>query len=215
MLTGINNINTNQDLNIQGNKETLSKDDFLKLLMIQIKNQDPLKPMNPAEFTNQLTQLAQLEQSYNFTNTLKDFGGVLEDLKKSNLISLLGKNITFKGNIISADGKIKGEYYLPFSTSQVQIKIFDSSGKEVRTLTANPTKTGFIDINWDGKDKYGKKLNGNYTFQVIALNAENKAEQLDTYSKGIVSSIDLESNKLFVSDYAVDLKSLTKVETTG
>jgi len=214
LLTGINNITKVQNYNLeeQKDKDTLSKDAFLTLLISQLKNQDPFEPINPTDFTNQLTQLAQLEQSYNFTNSLKDFSSTLEGLKKSNLMSLLGKNVKFKGNVISADGNIKGEYYLPFSTSKVEIKIFDKTGKEIRTFKETPSKTGFIEINWDGKDNYGKELKGNFYFQAIALDLENRPVNLDTYSKGMVRSVDLQSNKLFISDYETDFQSLIQVQ---
>ncbi|MGB9679885.1 MAG: flagellar hook capping FlgD N-terminal domain-containing protein [Thermoanaerobacteraceae bacterium] len=114
----INNINTdyssmyNQNKKVNTNKDVLGKDDFLKLLVTQLKNQDPLNPMDDKEFIAQMAQFSTLEQMQNMNSGFNNLRA----------IGLLGKNVyatlNNNGNINDVFGKVdsiyrkNGEYYL-------------------------------------------------------------------------------------------------------
>ncbi|AIS52522.1 flagellar basal-body rod modification protein FlgD [Thermoanaerobacter kivui] len=121
------NINTNYNfLNVYNNSEITSKDqlgkeDFLKLLVTQLKNQDPLSPMDDKEFIAQLAQFSTLEQMQNMNSS---FNAV-------RAISLIGKNISANinenGNIRTVMGKVdaiykqNGEYFLEVGNVDVPL----------------------------------------------------------------------------------------------
>jgi flagellar basal-body rod modification protein FlgD len=76
---------------------TLGRDDFLKILITQLKNQDPTSPMEDKEFIAQMAQFSTLEQ---MTNMSEEFGSLAEGLSASRAVSMLGKQVT-----IAADGR--------------------------------------------------------------------------------------------------------------
>ena len=71
----------------------LDKDDFLQLLLTQLKSQDPLNPQDPSEFVAQLAQLTQVEQTYNINSNLQDLLSSQNNITSLSAMSLIGKNI--------------------------------------------------------------------------------------------------------------------------
>jgi len=213
MLTQIGNVLTTKDSSaIQTpDKTALQKDDFLKLLIAQIQNQDPIDPINPKEFTEQLTALAQLEQSYNFTDTLKEFGDVIASLNKTNIVSLLGKKVKVEDGVVSADGSITAEYTLPQNAELVKVQIVDGSGNIVKEIEIPGQLAGNYTISWDGKDKYGNQLDGVYQAKVIAYSNGEIIDGVSIYSVGTVSSVDLQEDTITFGNVEVPVTSIVKV----
>jgi flagellar basal-body rod modification protein FlgD len=213
MITQIGDILTTKDSSaIQTPEKTaLKKDDFLKLLIAQIKNQDPIEPINPKEFTEQLTALAQLEQSYNFTDTLKQFGDVIAGLNKTNIVALLGKKVKVKEGVVSADGSITAEYTLPQNAELVKVQIVDNSGKVVKEIKIPGQLAGNYTISWDGKDKYGNQLTGIYQAKVIAYSNGNLIDGVNVYSVGTVNSVDLQDETVTFGSVEVPFDSVIEV----
>ncbi len=89
-----------QGISIKGNKATLTQDDFLKLLTVQLANQDPLKPMEDAQFMGQMAQFAALEQTKELNTTMTKLGA---SLGFSSAQQFLGKYVTVndQGNAVS------------------------------------------------------------------------------------------------------------------
>jgi flagellar basal-body rod modification protein FlgD len=213
MLTQVSDVLTTKDKDaIQTPDNTaLKKDDFLKLLITQIQNQDPIDPINPKEFTEQLTALAQLEQSYNFTDTLKQFGDVITGLNKTNIVSLLGKRIKVEDGVVSADGTITAEYTLPQNAELVKVQIADDSGNIVKEIEIPGQLAGNYTISWDGKDNYGNQLSGVYQARVIAYNNGNIMEDVNVYSSGAVNSVDLQNKTVTFGNVEIPFDSIVEV----
>jgi len=213
MLTQVSNVLTTKDKDaVQTSDNTaLKKDDFLKLLITQIQNQDPTDPMDSKEFTEQLTVLAQLEQSYNFTDTLKQFGDVITGLNKTNIVSLLGKKVKVEDGVISTDGSITAEYTLPQDAELVKVQIVDSSGNVVKEIEIPGQLAGNYTISWDGKDNYGNQLSGVYQAKVIAYSNEEVIDGVNVYSVGIVNSVDLQDETVTFGNVEVPFDSVVEV----
>ena len=140
--------------------QTLSADmnTFLTLLTTQLKYQDPMDPMDTAEFTNQLVQYSSVEQAIQ-TNTKLD---ALLSLNLSNLgaqaVSYIGKTAQVLGDVMPLDGgKAKATYTFNKDVLSATITIKDMSGNVVYTETAETT-AGTHEFTWDGKYKDGNKL---------------------------------------------------------
>ena len=134
--------------------QTLSADmnTFLTLLTTQLKYQDPLDPMDTAEFTNQLVQYSSVEQAIQ-TNTKLDN---LLSLTISNLgaqaVSYIGKTAQVLGDVMPLEGgKAKAAYTLSKDVSSVTITVKDMNGKVVYSETGETT-SGTHEFTWDGKD---------------------------------------------------------------
>lgn len=95
---------------------TLGRDDFLKILITQLKNQDPTSPMEDKEFIAQMAQFSTLEQ---MTNMSEEFGSLAEGLSASRAVSMLGKQVT-----VAADGQtIEGPVSAVTGGSSPQIEV--------------------------------------------------------------------------------------------
>jgi len=94
-----------QGITIKGNKNSLSQDDFLKLLTIQLQNQDPMKPMSDAEFMGQMAQFSALEQTKELNTTVTNLS---QSLGFSSAQSYLGKFVTINDGGSGVTGVVSG-----------------------------------------------------------------------------------------------------------
>jgi len=83
---------------------TMGKDDFLKMMIAQLQHQDPLNPLDGTDFTAQLAQFSSLEQLSNMNTQLETLGLYQSSLNNAQSISLIGKEVTARGNIVKVDG---------------------------------------------------------------------------------------------------------------
>lgn len=189
-------------------------DTFLTLLTTQLQNQDPLSPMESNEFTQQLVQFSQVEQSIATNTNLEKMIGLLGASNAANTVALIGKEVTFGGGTNAlVDGQAKWQYELPSDAASVTFTIADSSGKLVYTSSGD-TSAGSHDFVWDGKDNGGNQLqDGIYTFNVAALDGENKSLSTDVYSLGRVTGVQsgTEESELLIGEAVVPASQMLKV----
>jgi len=94
-----------QGFPVRENKSTLTQEDFLKLLTVQLQHQDPLKPMEDAQFMGQMAQFASLEQTKELTSTMSQLSATLGF---SSAQQFLGKNVTVDADGVDVSGKVSG-----------------------------------------------------------------------------------------------------------
>ncbi|MBW1857635.1 MAG: flagellar hook assembly protein FlgD, partial [Deltaproteobacteria bacterium] len=138
-------------------KKELGREDFLALLVEQLKHQDPLNPMESTEFTAQLAQFSSLEQLFGMNENLAGIREVLSNQDKENLLELIGKTVKADDNTILIKGgnALSGSYLLE-DGADVSISIYDSDGIEIRRLYPGRQDAGEYDVVWDGKDNSGE-----------------------------------------------------------
>ena len=143
---------------------------FMKLLVTQMKNQDPLNPMDNAQVTSQLAQLSTVTGIEKMNSTLESFMANLQSSQSLQMSNLIGHNVLVEGDDISFDGT--GGYFgveLPTSTDDLTISINDAAGNQVRKITLGKQEEGIIPLSWDGFGDDGTKVEaGEYTFTVSA-----------------------------------------------
>ncbi|MFM8269324.1 MAG: flagellar hook assembly protein FlgD [Pseudomonadota bacterium] len=177
-------------------KNTLGKDDFLKLLMAQLNNQDPLKPMEHQEFSAQLAQFGSLEQLQNIHKGIENLQGGMGNESKLSALGMIGKTITANGNEVDL---MEGQSVnLSFSkkdgVTPVKAQIYSDQGKLVRELEMN-AKASEAGLTWDGKDQEGQGLpSGKYTFRVQGVNPSGQAEELGAKLSGRVTAVEMNGN---------------------
>ncbi|WP_371324731.1 flagellar hook assembly protein FlgD [Dechloromonas sp. ZY10] len=161
---------------------------FLTLLMTQMKNQDPLNPMDNAQVT---TQLAQLNMASGIEKLNAAFGQLLtgyNDSMSMQSAAMIGKNVLVAGNNLPlSKGQAVAGAKLEADAEAVTITISDAKGKVVQTESLGKQAAGMVTFAWDGKDAQGNQLaDGNYTFAVSAKNGEQTvkaaAQQVGTVS---------------------------------
>jgi flagellar basal-body rod modification protein FlgD len=158
--------------------KSLGKNEFMKLLLAQLKNQDPLKPMDGTDFAAQLAQFSSLEQLSNLNIELQTQGVNQMTMGYAQSVNMIGKDVVANsGNSVTANGSTSElNYQLARDAQSVTISIFDSDGKLVKTWEAAAQKAGMNKATWDcsGVDK------GNYTFQIAAKDNQGQGIPADT-----------------------------------
>jgi len=166
----------------------LSADDFMTLLLTQLKNQDPTDPTDMSTFTSQLCSLNQLEQATTTNDYLKEIASG----SNSEEVNYIGKSITFDGDSISvSDGTADNLVFsLDSDATNVAITIYDSDGNEVKTITATDLSSGTNTITWDGTDDDGSAVDdGSYTYEVSALDSSGDSVDAVAYKTAKVTGV--------------------------
>jgi flagellar basal-body rod modification protein FlgD len=176
-------------------RDEIGKEAFLTLLLAQLSHQDPLNPMDSLEFTSQLSQFSQLEQMVGLNEKLDDLLLYQSSLNNWQGVAMIDREIDAQGDWLTLDEGTAGliGYTLDEGYSQVTVKIFDGSGKLVRTLDHGARERGEHLIEWDGKDDLGKELaDGRYLVTVTGGTEETTAT-IPTFVRGIVTGVSFES----------------------
>ena len=176
-------------------KTSLDKDAFLKLLMAQIKNQDPLKPMEGTEFVSQLATFSMVEQSVTQSGKLDTLSVQLKGIANNDAAGLVGKNISVRGRGFSFDGAMPATSSVTVErpATKVTATIKDAEGNVVRTMELGAKPAGACPLTWDGKDASGTTLAaGTYSVDVRAEDAAGNAVTTTQTVKGRVVSVSYE-----------------------
>ena len=178
------------------NKSILGKDDFMKLMIQQLKNQDPLNPMDGTAFASQLAEFSSLEQLSNMNDSLETSINanyqLAQSVNNSMATALIGKAVKLVGNDVNYQGQdsIDLGYYLAGNAKDVTMKIYDENGVLVKSYDNIKNIKGDHKLSWDFTDNEGKKLGyGSYSFEIEATDMSGEKIQADTYRVGPIDSI--------------------------
>lgn len=176
-----------------GGDDSLGQDAFLKLLVAQLQNQDPLNPQENSEFVAQLAQFSSLEQSIGINERLDQLALQNQGLQNSQAIALVGKQATIKGSIVTLSGQgssVPINFTLDAAASEATVVIREASGRSVRTLQVGARSAGTVGVQWNGQDDTGlPQPAGPYQVTITAKNAAGGPVSLTQQSVGIVESI--------------------------
>ncbi len=185
--------------------KTVGKEDFLKLLVTQLRYQDPLQPEDPKEFVAQLAQFSSLEQQINLNQNFSSLSDQMKALKNtlglSQGVSLLGKTVKGEGNSLTlASGQAsEAAYQLSKEAASVTVAIQNGSGQTVRTLNLGRRGAGQHTLAWDGKNDQGAALaDGQYYFQVSAKDVQGNSVEVSTTFSGTVQEVFQDSQGVWV-----------------
>jgi flagellar basal-body rod modification protein FlgD len=178
-----------------GASKTLGENDFLKLLTAQMQAQDPLNPMDSANFAAQLAQFSSVEQLTNINTKLTNLAASQASLQNTMASDLIGKKVTVAGNTATLNGQAVMPYTLPSDASAVSVSVYDANGTLVRTAVLGPKAAGNNSYTWDGKDQNGNTLPaGQYAFTISAVDGSGQALAATTLTSGTVTGISFNNN---------------------
>ena len=179
---------TNSSSNASSISET--QDRFMKLLIAQMKNQDPLNPMDNAQMTSQLAQMSTVSGIEKLNATLNTLVDSFGDNQSMQAASMIGKNVLVPGTQLELNkGLAYGGVNLSEDADKLKIEIKDSTGKVIQTQDLGAQKAGVINFAWDGKDDAGVKApDGVYKISVQALRGGEKVKA-DPLQVGTVSAL--------------------------
>jgi len=195
------------------NTKDMGKDQFLTLLIEQLKNQDPLAPMDNTEFTQQMATFSNLEQMFKINDNLVALQQISASANSTQSLGLIGKDVMATGDsvFVGADGTAAPiNFNLSEDVTSAVINVLDSTGSAVRRIDCAAMSAGAQEYKWDGRGDDGQPLAaGMYKFVVSATGRNGKDLQVDPYMTGRVDSISLENgityahvggSKLMMSD---------------
>ena len=138
----------------------LGKDDFMKLLLLELQYQDPTEPMDTEKILEQTSELASLESSDNTRKTLEQLSTSLERSQQFSTVSTIGKIASLGSDSIQhTQGRSdRFEMYFPNDVKDGTLSIKDSRGNVVKTVTLNRKSSGVYSFTWDGKNNQGQTV---------------------------------------------------------
>ena len=187
----------NQQLEAEkaGDKNNLGKDEFMRLLIAQLENQDPLEPTDNGEFIAQMAQFSSLEGISNLNTTVESFAGSLQSTQALQASTLVGRSVQVLSNWAELqDGKaIKGTVELEDSSSDVFVAVYSGEGDYLGDISLGQRSAGDVSFEWNGLDTDGQPFPpGAYQFRAFASNG-NEHEGVDLYLSQNVTSVSLNS----------------------
>jgi len=164
---------------------------FLTMLTVQLKNQDPLSPMDSTQFTNQLVQYSQVEQQININSNLGTLISMQKSSTQATAIGYIGQTVSTTGSDLPLQSGVSAfSYTLPSTATKLSVTIQDSSGKTVATLASPDLSSGTHLVKWDGKDSSGNQLSdGAYKIAVSATDASGSSITASTTTYGVVTGV--------------------------
>ena len=173
-----------------GKTADATQDRFMKLLITQMKNQDPLNPLDNAQVTSQLAQLSTVSGIDKMNTTLQSLMGSFQANQSVQAAGMIGHGVLVPGKQIALSaGKAVFGLDLTASADKVQVTIKDAAGKAVHTLDLGGKDAGTTALAWDGvRDDGGRAVDGPYTVEVAATSGTAKIDAT-ALSFGQVASV--------------------------
>lgn len=199
--------------------DAIGKEAFLTMMVAQLKNQDPLSPLEGTDFTAQLAQFSGLEQQITMNDYLEEILTSLnQSSENSSVFDYIGKEIVSDGNPVTLEGGevISGGAFELEEAATIHVTIYNESGQAVRYMSSGTEmiEEGAYNVEWDGRDDDGYKvLDGEYTYEVLALNSDGEYTTVSTTVSGFVDGITnvYGKNYLIVDGRRIDPSSVASV----
>ena len=192
---------SNKNTSSNSGTDELGKDQFIKLFIAQIQYQDPLNPLDSAEFTAQLAQFSSVEQLYGMNSKLGNIEETMTNQSEQHdNLGYIGKTVKADDNTMRVDnGTVQSGSYTLDGSGYVTIDVYDSDGVIVRTFYKGWEDKGEHDVSWDGRDDTGALAgDGSYTFEVTARDEDGFYVPSNTYISGEVTGITYQNGQPYL-----------------
>nr|BFD60873.1 hypothetical protein CKG001_29800 [Bdellovibrio sp. CKG001] len=195
----------------------LDKDAFFRLMMAQMKNQDPTNPLKSHEMAAQLANFSSLEQMQNMNRTLDEMKNGQKPSENFQALNLIGKAVAGDSSKVVRgvnDKEHDFKFNLPMEASEVTVKVRDAEGTVVRTYNLKGLKQGANKLTWNGEDERGmKSLPGEYQFMAEAKTADGKKMGIKTDFDGMITGVSYSSEGpvLHVGNQAIRFSDVKKI----
>ena len=182
-------------------KNTLDRNDFMKLFITQMQNQDPLEPMKGTDMATQLAQFSTLDSMQNMSDSMDQLLNYQTSQNNLQLLSLIGKTVQGNG---SSMGVLNGavtptQYSLANTADSCQVNIYNAAGTMVDSMDLGPASSGNHDLSWDGKMPNGTVVpDGEYTYTVTAMSNGQQVD-VDYRTTGQVTGVNFSGSQAQVT----------------
>lgn len=168
-----------------------AQDRFMTLLVTQMKNQDPLNPLDNAQVTSQLAQLSTVTGIDKLNTTLEGLMGSYQSSQALQAAGMIGHSVLTAGSSMTLSGG-KGLFGIELTepADQVEVTVRDSAGNSVDKFDLGAKDAGILPMMWDGQSESGEALpDGQYTFEVAATRSGKKIDGVTKLTVGDVMSV--------------------------
>lgn len=197
---------------------SLDKDAFFKLMLAQVKYQDPTNPMKSDQMASQLAQFTSLEQLQNMNSKLDDLAKAQQPATQFQALNFIGKTVASDTSKIVrtvGDKMHDMRFTLPKDAASVTVTIKNENGESVRQYDMKNMKQGENKVSWNGYDKQGSPTTaGEYYFEIAAVGSTGEKIAAQTAVRGVVSGVNYttEGPVLLVGNQSVKLNDVKKIE---
>ena len=199
--------------------QTMGRDAFLKLLVAQLRHQDPLKPQDGSEFVAELAQFSSLEQTIAINDRLDMLALQNRGLANTQVASLVGQTATVRGTMVTSDGTGVGSpvnFSLGGAADKVTVTIRNQAGEAVRTIEVGAKSGGFAKVMWDGRNAAGVvQPAGAYQVAVSAKDAAGGPVGVEQETSGKVTAVSFDKGYPVLhldTGVSVPVSDLLKIE---
>lgn len=195
---------------------SLGQADFLRLMTEQLKNQDPLKPLDNAQFLGQLAQFSTVQGIDRMQGAMQAVASVMESDQALRAASLVGHDALVEASTLDlqAGTAVEGEVTAP-SAGPVTFEIVDASGARVRTMTVDAPAAGVVPFRWDGRDDADQPAGaGRYTIKATAGSGSG-AQALDVSVAANVDSVSIGADGLVLNLAGLGSHPLSAIRRIG
>jgi flagellar basal-body rod modification protein FlgD len=199
---------TNDSTGIDKNTLAGNFQTFLTLLTTQLKNQNPLDPLDTNQFTQQLVQFAQVEQQLKQNEQLTTLISIEKSAQSTTALAFVGQNIAVDGQTATLkNSSATWSFQVPKPISAT-VTVKSSTGQTVYSGSFT-MDTGLQTFSWDGRDNTGTPWpDGKYTISITGKDASGQTVSVPTEVEGLVDSVDLTQTPPVLSmggtDYTLD-----------
>lgn len=205
-------------------KKTLGKDDFLRIMITQMKNQDPTNPFKAEEMATQMAQFASVEQLQNMNQSMSKMANANQPLERLAMTGLIGKTITIdRERFTHSDNETSSlGYSLERPSKQTMLKIISEQGETILEKDLGAQKAGEQTFVWDGSKTNGMATkSGNFIFKIEAVDEGGRpiAMQAKGQAKVVGVAFDGPEGMLLVgnpnSPQKITMRNVIRIDSVG
>ncbi len=205
-------------------KKTLGKDDFLRIMITQMKNQDPSNPFKAEQMATEMAQFTSVEQLHNLNSNFQKFAGQNQPLERMAMTQLIGKTVFIdKDRFPHDEGKTEAlSFILPRNSKTTQVHVVNEAGETVFKKDMGEQGAGVVQFSWDGTNLTNQQTKGgNYQIKVEATDARGGTIQLANQAKSRVLGVSFEGTEpvLLIGDMnrpeKITIRNVIRVEEGG
>jgi len=174
-------------------RDELGQEDFLELMTTQLRNQDPLKPMENGDFMAQIAQFTSASGIQDLQSAFGEFSDSMQATQSLQAAGLVGRQVLVDSasGFLPEGGQLEGSVSVPSAVDNLTVSISDAAGQTVRQLDLGARPAGNAGFRWDGTDGQGRPLPAG-TYSVRASTRAGGGEAgLDTRMAATVESVSL------------------------
>lgn len=206
-------------------KKQLGKDDFLRIMITQMKNQDPTSPFKAEEMATQMAQFASVEQLQNMNQSMAKMANSNQPLERLAMTGLIGKTITIDRERFAHQSENETSslaYTLDRPSKETKLKIISEAGETILEKDLGPQKAGENTFVWDGSKTNGLTSKpGNFIFRIEAVDDGGRAIPMQTKGQAKVVGVAFEGPEgvLLVGNpnapQKITMRNVIRIDTAG